>query len=40
MKFIATLATYLGCALAKDPSEYFFEVDVDHFASSGHSDKF
>lgn len=40
MKFIAALAACLGYAVAKDPSEYFFEVDVDHFASAGHSDKF
>jgi hypothetical protein len=31
---------FISAVGAKDPSEYFFEVDVDHFASAGHSDKF
>jgi hypothetical protein len=39
MKFAVSLLT-AAVAFAKDPSEYFFEVDVDHFGAAGHSDKF
>ena len=41
MKFFTALtSTIFALASAKDPSEYFFQTDIDHFASGGHSDKF
>ena len=39
MKFAVSLLA-AAFVYAKDPSEYFFEVDVDHFGAGGHSDKF
>lgn len=40
MKKFAVSLLAAAFANAKDPSEYFFEVNVDHFGAGGHSDKF
>jgi hypothetical protein len=39
MKFTVSLLT-AAFAYAKDPSEFFFETNIDHFGAGGHSDKF